>query len=121
MTRTTSVLAGIPPVADTPALGADTLAGRFSLIAWRSVSIQAQPGLVVYVRSGIVRLREAGNARPHILDTGVSFAARCSGTIEISAFTNAELDIEWPGMCLERLSPGLEPLAMEPIPGPPRP
>jgi hypothetical protein len=121
MTRTSSVLAASRPAADIPALGADTIAGRFSLIAWRSIAIQAQPGLVVYVRSGIVRLREARNARPRVLDTGVSFAAHRGGTIEISAFTNATLDIEWPGMRLERLSPGLEPVAMEPIARAPRP
>lgn len=121
MSRRSSVLAAHQPVADAPALGADIVAGRFSLIAWRSISVQAQPGLVVYLRSGIVRLREAGKARPRILDTGVSFAAHRSGPLGISAFTNAELDIEWPGMRLERLSPGLEPVALEPIARAPRP
>lgn len=89
--------------------------GSFTLLAWRSLAIQAQRGLVVYVRSGIVRLREAGKARSRVLDTGVSFAAHRKGPIEISAFTNAELEIEWPDARLERLSPGLEPIAMEPI------
>jgi hypothetical protein len=87
--------------------------GRFTLLAWRSLAIQAQPGLALYVRSGIVRVREPGRARPRVLDTGMSFAAHRGSPIEISAFTNAELEIEWPS--LERLSPGLEPIAMEPI------
>ena len=89
--------------------------GRFTLLAWRSLAIQAQPGLVLYVRSGIVRVREPGGARPRVLDTGMSFAAHRGSPIEISAFTNAELEIEWPDARLERLSPGLEPIAMEPI------
>jgi hypothetical protein len=89
--------------------------GRFTLLAWRSLAIQTQAGLVVYVRSGIVRLREPGRARPRVLDTGMSFAAHRGSPIEIAAFTNAELEIEWPEARLERLSPGLEPIAMEPI------
>lgn len=115
MTRTSSVLAGSPSAADTPALGADTLAGRFSLIAWRSVSIQAQAGLVVYVRSGVLRVRERASATPRILGAGTSFAARRDGKIQLSANTNAELFIEWPTRELERLSPGLEPVTMEPM------
>lgn len=87
----------------------------FTLLAWRSLRIEAEPGLVVYVRSGIVRVREADKARPHVLDTGVSFTAHRSGPIEVSAFTNAALEIEWPGARLERLSPGLEPIELEPI------
>jgi len=89
--------------------------GRFTLLAWRSLGIQAQAGLVMYVRSGIVRLREPGRARPRVLDTGMSFTAHRGSPIEIAAFTNAELEIEWPEARPERLSPGLEPIAMEPI------
>lgn len=93
----------------------------FTLLAWRSLAIQAQAGLVVYVRSGIVRVREPGRARPRVLDTGMNFTAHRGSPIEISAFTNAELEIEWPGARLERLSPGLEPIAMEPFAAASRP
>jgi hypothetical protein len=121
MTRTSSVLAASRSAADTAALGADTIAGRFSLIAWRSIPIQAQAGLVVYVRSGVLRVRERANAKPHILGAGACFAARHGGRIQLSAYTNAELFVEWPARELERLSPGLEPVTMEPIPPAPRP
>lgn len=94
-------------------LAGNEIGGRFTLLAWRSLGIEAQAGLVVYVRGGIVRLREPGKVRPRVLDRGMSFTAQRGSRIEISAFTNAELEIDWPS--LERLSPGLEPIAMEPI------
>ena len=122
MTRTSSVPAGSPSAADIPALDADTVAGRFSLLAWRSVSIRAQPGLVVYVRGGVVRVREGGKGSPRIVGAGACFAAHRHGRLQLSACTtNAELAIEWPGARLERLSPGLEPVTMEPMARAPRP
>lgn len=44
-----------------------------------------------------------------------SFTAHRSSPIAISVLANAGLQIEWPGARLERLSPGLEPISMEPI------
>lgn len=44
-----------------------------------------------------------------------SFTAHRDGPIALPALANAEPQIERPGAPLERLSPGLEPIEMEPI------
>lgn len=96
----------------------------FTLLAWRNLSVAAEPGLQVHVRSGTLRVREGAAGSPQVLAAGGKFIARRDGLLELKARTHAELHIEWPEHGLERLSPGLEPLtwpaesargAMEPI------
>lgn len=86
----------------------------FTLLAWRSLTVAAETGLAVHVRNGAVRVRESGSRAPQIVESGARFVARRDGLLELKAHTHAELHLEWPEDRLERLSPGLEPISMEP-------
>lgn len=97
-------------------LAAAEVAGPFSLPAWRSVSIAAEPGLMVWVHGGVLRVRTDELSAPRVLSIGDAFVARRAGSIELKACTNTELRIEWPGTLDERLSPGLEPVTWIPEP-----
>lgn len=74
----TSVLPASPPAAQPADLGPDHLDGRFSLLAGRSLSIAVQRGVSLHVRGGELRVRES------------------SGLMELCAYANTELHIEWP-------------------------
>jgi hypothetical protein len=96
----------------------------FSLLAWRGLRIAAAPGVVVHVKSGVLRVRTGRGSAPRIVSAGAVFAAAHAGVVELKAYAHAELRIEWPDAGSERLSPGLEPItwpaerphrAMEPI------
>ena len=86
----------------------------FTLLAWRGMSVVAEPGLRVHVRSGVLRVREGACGAPQVVQAGGHFIARRDGLVVLKARAHAELRIEWPERGLERLSPGLEPVAMEP-------
>jgi hypothetical protein len=92
-------------------LAASEVAGAFSLLAWRSVSVAAEPGLMVRVQGGVLRLRAGKGGAPRILGAGDCFVGRHAELINLKAYTNTELRIEWPGAQGERLSPGLEPVS----------
>jgi hypothetical protein len=98
----TSVLAAPSAAAQPAALGPDHLDGRFSLLAWRSLSIAARPGLLLHVRSGLLRVREGGGAKTRIVRAGDCVAPRRNDRIELHAYTHAELRIEWPATPLAR-------------------
>lgn len=87
----------------------------FTLLAWRSLVIAAEPGLIVHVRGGMLRVREGAGGAPQVLEAGGRFVARRGGLMRLQAPTHAELHLEWPDAGAGRLSPGLEPVAMEPI------
>ncbi len=97
-------------------LAAAEVAGPFSLPAWRSVSIAAEPGLMVWVHGGVLCLGAGEGAAPRVLSAGDCFVARRAESIDLKAYTNAELRIEWPDALDERLSPGLEPIEWIPEP-----
>lgn len=86
----------------------------FTLLAWRGLSVVAEPGLRVHVRSGALRVREGAHGLPQVLRAGGHFVARRDGLVELKARAHAELRFAWPDGRLDRLSPGLEPIAMEP-------
>jgi hypothetical protein len=92
-------------------LAASEVAGPFSLIAWRRVAVEAKAGLMVRVQGGVLRLSPGEGSAPRFLGAGDCFVARRAGFIELKAYTNAELRIEWPRAAAERLSPGLEPVS----------
>lgn len=95
-------------------LAASEVAGAFSLLAWRSVEVEAEAGLMVRVHGGILRVRAGEGSAPRFLSAGDCFVAWRAGCIELKAYTNAELRIEWPREAGERLSPGLEPIDWTP-------
>jgi hypothetical protein len=97
-------------------LAASEVAGAFSLLAWRSVSVAAEPGLMLRVQGGVLRLRAGDGGAHRILGTGDCFVGRRAELIDLKAYTNTELRIEWPCAQDERLSPGLEPIDWAPEP-----
>lgn len=98
----------------TSVLTRNEIDAAFTLLAWRGVAVVAEPGLRVHVRSGAVRVREGAYGAPQAVDAGGHFTARRDGLVELKAHAHAELRFEWPEAVPERLSPGLEPIAMEP-------
>lgn len=95
------------------------LQADFSLLAWRSLRVAAEPGFMLHVKGGVLRVRAGRDTAPRILSAGGYFAAARAGTLELKAYTHTELCIEWPEAGIERLSPGLEPITWpaEPLRG----
>lgn len=97
---------------DVATLKADTVVGPIALAGSGRVQVEAEPGLVLHVRTGSVAVSRAYDPREYYVRAGRNFVAERSGPIVIEAFTPAELSLDWPADCGERLSPGLEPLSL---------
>lgn len=98
----------------TSVLTRNEIDAAFTLLAWRGIAVAAEPGLRVRVRRGAVRVREGACGAPRIVAAGADFFAQREGLVELKAQAPAELHLEWPEAVPERLSPGLEPIPMEP-------
>jgi hypothetical protein len=98
----------------TSVLTRNEIDAAFTLLAWRGIAVVAEPGLRVHVRSGAVRVREGASGAPRTVEAGADFFAQREGLVELKAHAPAELHVEWPEAVPERLSPGLEPIPMEP-------
>jgi len=86
--------------------------GRFSLIGNGAVTIATVPGLAVQARSGMLWITQEGDQDDHLAAAGERFVADRYGSLVISAFARSELELEWPARDHDRLSPGLEPVAV---------
>lgn len=84
------------------------IAGSLSLIDRRPLTIAAERGLVVRVRSGSLRVAQRVGGEAGVVGAGERFIAECSAALFVAALETTELRIEWPLRAVERLSPGLE-------------
>jgi hypothetical protein len=100
------------PRAQHKPLGRSLTGGRFSLTGNGTVTIAAVPGLAVQARSSMLWITQERDQDDHLVVAGERFVADRYGLLVISAFTRSEVELEWPSRGHDRLSPGLEPVAV---------
>lgn len=87
---------------------------RLSLVDRGPLTIAADRGLVVRVRTGSIWCRQPGDGEYWLVRAGECFSARRTALLVVRAVERSEIDIEWPPLGDERLSPGLEPISLVP-------
>ena len=90
------------------------IGSRLSLVDRGPLTIAADRGLVVRVRTGSLWSSQPGDGEYWLVRAGESFAARRSGLLVVRAIERSEIEIDWPPPGNERLSPGLEPISIVP-------
>lgn len=109
------------PSGDDDACGSDGspltrtgIGNRFSLVERDPLTIAADRGLVVRVRSGSIWSSQPGDGECWLVRAGECFAARRTGWLVVRAVERSEIEIELPQPGDERLTPGLEPISIVP-------
>jgi hypothetical protein len=90
------------------------ISGRLSLVERGPIAIAAEHGLVVRVRTGSVWTGQPGHGQHRLVRAGEGFTAHRAGWLVVRAVERSEIEIEWPQLDAERLSPGLEPVSIVP-------
>lgn len=90
------------------------IAGRMSLVDRGPLTISAARGLVVRVRIGAIWCSQAGDGQYWRVRAGERFTAHRTGALVVRAVERNEIEVEWPPLDSERLSPGLEPVTLAP-------
>jgi hypothetical protein len=90
------------------------IGGRLSLVDRGSIAIAAEHGLIVRVRTGSVWTGQPGHGQHRLVRAGEGFTAHRAGWLVVRAVERSEIEIEWPRLDAERLSPGLEPVSIVP-------
>ena len=90
------------------------IGSRLSLVDRGALTIAADRGLVVRVRAGSIWSSQPGDGEYWLVRAGESFAAHRAGLLVVRAVERSEIEIAWPPLGNERLSPGLEPISIVP-------
>jgi hypothetical protein len=90
------------------------IGSRHSLVDRGPLTIAADRGLVVRVCTGSIWSSQPGDGEYWLVRAGESFAARRTGLLVVRAIERSEIEIDWPSLGNERLSPGLEPISIVP-------
>jgi hypothetical protein len=90
------------------------IGGRLSLVDRGPLAIAAEHGLVVRIRTGSVWTSQPGDGQYWLVRTGEGFTAHRAGPLVVRAVERSEIEIVWPRLDAERLSPGLEPVSIVP-------
>jgi len=90
------------------------IGSRLSLVDRGALTIAADRGLVVRVRAGSIWSRQPGDGEYWLVRAGESFAAHRTGLLVVRAVERSEIEIAWPPLGNERLSPGFEPISIVP-------
>jgi hypothetical protein len=90
------------------------IGSRLSLVDRGPLTIAADLGLVVRVRAGSIWSGQPGDGEYWLVRAGESFAARRTGLLVVRAVERSEIEMVWPPLGDERLSPGLEPISIVP-------
>ena len=85
---------------------------RLSLVDRDPLTIEADRGLIVRVRSGSIWASQPGDGECWLARAGECFAARRTGWLVVRAVERSEIEIELPPLGDERLAPGLEPVSI---------
>jgi hypothetical protein len=88
------------------------IGGRLSLVDRVPLTIAAEQDLIVYVHIGSVWATQRGDRQSWLARAGECFIADRTGPLVVRAVERAELEVLWPLLSNERLSPGLEPLSI---------
>lgn len=98
--------------ADCAPLTRAEIGGRLSLVDRGPLTIAAERGLVVRVRTGSAWSSQPGDGQYWLVRAGEHFVAHRTGMLVVRAAARSEVEIEWPPLSAERLSPGLEPISI---------
>lgn len=90
------------------------IGGRLSLVDRGPLAIAAEHGLVVRVRTGSVWSSQPGDHQYWLVRADESFVAQRTGLLVMRAVERSEIEIDWPPLDADRLSPGLEPVSIVP-------
>jgi hypothetical protein len=90
------------------------LGSRLSLVDRDPLTIAADRGLVVRVRSGSIWSSQPGDGEYRLVRAGECCTARRTGWLVVRAVERSEIEIELPPLGDERLAPGLEPITIVP-------
>jgi hypothetical protein len=99
---------------DSTPLTRTRIGSRLSLVDRGALTIAADRGLVVRVRTGSIWSSQSGDGEYWLVRAGESIAARRAGLFVVCATARSEIEIDWPPSGNERLSPGLEPISIVP-------
>jgi hypothetical protein len=90
------------------------IGGRMSLVDRGPLTISAEHGLVLRVRIGAIWCSQPGDGQYWLVRAGDRFTAHRTGPLVVRAVERNEIEVEWPPLADERLSPGLEPVTLAP-------
>jgi hypothetical protein len=88
------------------------IGGRMSLVDRGPLTIAAERGLIVRVRAGSIWSSQPGDGQYWLVRSGECFTAHRTGLLVVRAVERSEIEIAWPPLDSERLSPGLEPVSI---------
>ncbi|UCH48737.1 MAG: hypothetical protein JSU95_02740 [Betaproteobacteria bacterium] len=74
----------------------DEIAGNFSLIGNGPIVIDAIPGLILHVRSGMIQICHPEEEGQRLVEGGEIVALNHSGELALAPITRAEVRLEWP-------------------------
>lgn len=90
----------------------DEIAGNFSLLTNRPITIDSTPGVILHVYSGLVQVCHLDEEGQQLVQGGQSFVLDRSGIVGIAALARAELRIEWPMFATPRIQRPSRPLKL---------
>jgi hypothetical protein len=90
------------------------IGGRLSLVDRRPLEIAAERGLIVRVATGSVWSGQSSDPQYRLVSAGECFVADRAGSLTVRTLDRGEIEIDWPPLAAERLSPGLEPISLVP-------
>jgi hypothetical protein len=90
----------------------DEIAGNFSLLTNRPITIESTPGVVLHVLSGLVQVCHSEEEGQQLVQGGQTFVLDRTGPVGITALACAEVRIEWPLVTTPRISRPSEPLKL---------
>ncbi len=72
------------------------IAGNFSLIGNGPIVIEAVPGLILQVRSGMVQICDLEEDGQRLVEGGENVVFKHSGELALAPITRSEVRLEWP-------------------------
>jgi len=94
--------------ADDIALKREQISGCLSFVDCGPLAIDAQHGLWLRVRSGLLWVAQGGDGPRRPLREGEHFFAARDGRLLVRAIPRTEIEIDWPPLVAKRLPRGLE-------------
>lgn len=85
-----------PATQTTPPLTRDEIAGNFSLLGNGPMVIDATPGLILHVRSGMVQICHPEEEGQRLVEGGETVVLDRKGELALAPITRAEVRLEWP-------------------------
>jgi len=84
-------------------LTCNEIAGNFSLMGNGPIVIDAKPGVILHVRSGLVQVCHSEEEGQQLVQGGQTFVLDRTGPVGLAAIDRAEVRLEWPLVRAQRV------------------